>query len=305
MKTEQILLALTISECGSITKAAQKLYMAQPNASSSIYALEKELGYSIFERTYNGVSVTAKGKKFLEYAHSIHRNLDNIYSLKNENEKIHLSVSTYAYPFAENAFVKFCKDSVDTTESLSCNLYRIGTIQAGINNLTNAFADVSIIVCSRYLHGQFDKIIKQKGLISTVLGYTSLYLTVSGKHPLASKETLDLSDYTKYPCYSNAGIISNYVPDKIENLLNAVSLHIVTEPSDLRIELLKATNGFAISTPYSVETLKTHNLVTKKIPNAERSILLLTREEDQNNIHILKYINLVREEMPLWFEKLP
>ena len=44
MKTEQILLALEIGRCGSVSKAASNLFMAQPNASSSLALLEQEIG---------------------------------------------------------------------------------------------------------------------------------------------------------------------------------------------------------------------------------------------------------------------
>ena len=64
MKTEQILLALEISRCGSVSKAASNLFMAQPNASNSLALLEQELGYQIFERTYNGMKVTSRGRRF-------------------------------------------------------------------------------------------------------------------------------------------------------------------------------------------------------------------------------------------------
>lgn len=162
MKTEQILLAITIHECGSITKAAQRLFMAQPNASNSIHSLEEELGYCIFERTPNGIKVTPKGEKFLQYAHSIQRNLSNIALLKDEKEKIHLFVAAYAYPFAENAFAKFCKINAASAASMDCALRRIGTIKEGIDMLVTGMSDVSVFVCNRELLGHYEKIPAEK-----------------------------------------------------------------------------------------------------------------------------------------------
>lgn len=304
MKTEQIELAIAIYEYGSITKAAKKLFIAQPNASSSIYSLEQELGFRIFDRTHNGVQVTDKGEKFLEYAYSIQRNIENIHSLKNANEKIHLFVATYAYPFSENAFVKFCEKYVNFAESSNCSLRRIGTVYEGIEMLLNNSVDVSVIVCSRELYGQFLKKFKQKSLVPVILGYTALYITLSEKHPLTKKESTNLVDFTDYPCLSNFGISMNCVPAKIESLLNEVHLHIVMEPGDSRLTLLENSDSFSISTPYPKELLKRHHLINREIPETDRAIVLLTRAEDQNNKQILNYVELVKKEMPEWFSKI-
>lgn len=305
MKTEQILLAITISECGSITKAAQKLYMAQPNASNALYSLEKELGYTIFERSPNGIQVTPKGEKFLQYAHSIQRNIDNINLLRNEKEKIRLFVATYAYSFAENAFVKFCKEYINSAETMDCNLRRIGTIKEGMDMLVNSYSDVSVIVCNRDLLGYFSKKFKQKNLISYLLGYTTLHLTMSESHPLAQKESFNLMDFVGYPCITNAGITLNYVPAEIENLLNETQLHIVTDPGETRVALLKNSNNYSISTPYSKNFLEKYHLVSKEIPHSDRCIIVLIREEDQKNKQILRYIELIQNEFPQWGSSLP
>lgn len=304
MKTEQIELAIAIYEYGSITKAAQKLFIAQPNASSAIYSLEQELGFRIFDRTHNGVQVTDKGEKFLEYAYSIQRSIENIHSLKNPKEKIRLFVATYAYPFSENAFVKFCEKYVNSAESSNCSLRRIGTVQEGIEMLLNNSVDVSVIVCSRELYGQFQKKFKQKSLMPVILGYTALYITLSEIHPLTRKEHVNLVDFTDYPCLSNFGISMNYVPAKIESLLNEVHLHIVMEPGDARLTLLEKSDSFSISTPYPKELLNKHHLISREIPETDRSIVLLIRAEDQNNKQILNYIELVKKEMPKWFSKI-
>ena len=219
---QEILAFLEICRCKSISKAAEKLFISQSSLSTKIRILERKLGYSLFIRGKGSRSVmlTDKGEKFLEYAYSIQRNIENIHSLKNANEKIHLFVATYAYPFSENAFVKFCEKYVNFAESSNCSLRRIGTVYEGIEMLLNNSVDVSVIVCSRELYGQFLKKFKQKSLVPVILGYTALYITLSEKHPLTKKESTNLVDFTDYPCLSNFGISMNCVPAKIESLLN-------------------------------------------------------------------------------------
>lgn len=50
--------ALEVAKTGSIMKAADRLYMAQPNLSRAIKELESSLGISIFERTGRGMVPT-------------------------------------------------------------------------------------------------------------------------------------------------------------------------------------------------------------------------------------------------------
>jgi DNA-binding transcriptional LysR family regulator len=56
---------------GSISKAAEKLFVAQPALSRQISELEEELGTPLFHRLARGISLTAAGKVFLEDANKI------------------------------------------------------------------------------------------------------------------------------------------------------------------------------------------------------------------------------------------
>ena len=50
MDFRQLQYVLKVSECGSITKAAAELYMAQPSLSNYIGKAEKELVVLLFDR---------------------------------------------------------------------------------------------------------------------------------------------------------------------------------------------------------------------------------------------------------------
>ena len=42
----------TVARCGSLTKAAQELYISQPAVSQSIRQLENQLGTTLFNRVH-------------------------------------------------------------------------------------------------------------------------------------------------------------------------------------------------------------------------------------------------------------
>ena len=59
MTLQQLNYIITISEIGSINRAAEKLYVSQPSLTSAIKETEKELGIVLFNRTARGVTLTA------------------------------------------------------------------------------------------------------------------------------------------------------------------------------------------------------------------------------------------------------
>lgn len=55
------------AQCGSISKAAEKLYISQPAISRAVHSLEEGLGTKLFRREHRGVTLTEEGE--LLYGH--------------------------------------------------------------------------------------------------------------------------------------------------------------------------------------------------------------------------------------------
>ena len=68
MTLQQLHYAIVISESGSMNKAAEILYIAQPALTSAIKELEKETSITIFNRSGKGVTLTVDGVEFISYA---------------------------------------------------------------------------------------------------------------------------------------------------------------------------------------------------------------------------------------------
>ena len=56
-----------VSQCGSISKAAEKLSVSQPAISSQIRKLEQALGTALFDRSRHPLELTAAGRLVLDY----------------------------------------------------------------------------------------------------------------------------------------------------------------------------------------------------------------------------------------------
>ena len=72
MKMKQLEYLIKIAECGSISKAAQELYISQPSLTKAISGLEEEFHVQLLLRKPRGVELTIEGKSFLHYAQRRH-----------------------------------------------------------------------------------------------------------------------------------------------------------------------------------------------------------------------------------------
>ena len=71
MELRQFKYFVAIVDCGSLSRAAQQLFIAQSALSKQMAELEGELGTQLLLRSRNGVAMTEAGKVFYEYAQGI------------------------------------------------------------------------------------------------------------------------------------------------------------------------------------------------------------------------------------------
>lgn len=72
----QIEAFLKVAECGSFTRAAERLHVAQPALSQHVRDLESELGIRLFDRTTRRVELTEGGREFRNTAAKIVEDLE-------------------------------------------------------------------------------------------------------------------------------------------------------------------------------------------------------------------------------------
>lgn len=67
LNSMQIEYFLTVAQTLNFTKASEELYVTQPAISRQIYALEKELGFTLFDRSTRTTKLTAAGSLFNDF----------------------------------------------------------------------------------------------------------------------------------------------------------------------------------------------------------------------------------------------
>ncbi|MBQ8920778.1 MAG: LysR family transcriptional regulator [Oscillospiraceae bacterium] len=71
MTTQQLTYVLTVAECRSISKAAEKLYVTQPSLSQYIHTIEKQLGVQLFDRSVTPLCLTDAGRLYADWARKL------------------------------------------------------------------------------------------------------------------------------------------------------------------------------------------------------------------------------------------
>ena len=110
MKINQLQQIVEIISCGSINKAAQKLYISQSGLCASLNAVEKELGQKILHRSYNGITLTPFGVQFVDSAHQILKIYDGLLLSAMPEAQDRLCVSSDFLLYASHVFTTLCSE---------------------------------------------------------------------------------------------------------------------------------------------------------------------------------------------------
>lgn len=96
MELYQLEQFMAAAELSHITKAARKLSISQPALSKNIHALEREIGYPLFDHVGKNIRLNKNGEILLKYVREIFRSIDNAgKELKDYNDGSDCSLSLY------------------------------------------------------------------------------------------------------------------------------------------------------------------------------------------------------------------
>lgn len=201
MTFRQIQYLQAICECGSISKAAEKLYIAQSSLSASIKDLEHEYGIILFERTSKGVSLTHQGEEFLKdvgFLSDFYQQIDDKYKSR-QSERERFCVASHHHIIGLEAFEQLALALRDKHYRLGC---LEGSTQFILESVENNQSDIGILFCTQSSHNTLMKEVNNRNIAFQHLGYRKFHAYVHKSHPLAGKDSLCLEDITEYPFVS-------------------------------------------------------------------------------------------------------
>ncbi len=260
--------AVEIARTQSISKAAENLYMAQPNLSRAVKELEEAIGITIFKRTSKGITVTPEGEEFLRYAKSIISQVEEVEAIyqNGKQPKQRFSVSGPRASYIAKAFTEFAKN-ISTNQPADI-FYKETNSMRTINNITKDDYNLGIIRYQAAFEKYFVSMFQEKKLTHEIITEFSYVLLASKNSPLAKKDMVELPDLSDYIEISHA---DPYVPSlpmidvKRAELSESVDKHIFVFERGSQFDLLeKVPATFMWVSPIPEELLEKYNLVQLK-----------------------------------------
>lgn len=199
MTIQQLFYAITITESGSMNRAAESLFITQPTLTKAIKELESELGFSIFVRSGKGMQLTHEGREFIIYAKQVSQQYEilNDRFIGSAERKRKFGISTQHYSFAIKAFTEFVKDFDLAKYEFA---FRETMTRDVIDDVGSMKSDIGILFISEYNRKVIEKKLRDNDLHFTPLIDCKACVYITKTHPLADAEELTMEDLVPYPC---------------------------------------------------------------------------------------------------------
>ena len=255
MTIQQLRYAVAISEQGSLNKAAEILYVAQPSLTSAMQELEKELGVTLFSRSGRGVTPTNDGTEFLHYARQVLQQMDVLLEKygKGGTLKKKFGVSCQHYSFVVKSFVELVKHF--GTEEYEFSIRETRTRDV-IDDVFTGVSELGILYLSDFNRKPLEKLLHTNGLEFHPLTVCSAYVYLWKGHPLANRRSIRFADLADYPClaFEQGGSGSFYFAEEILSTAEYPRMIHATDRATM-LNLMVGLNGYTLCSGVICEEL--------------------------------------------------
>lgn len=260
--------AIEVAKTGSINKAAETLFVAQPNISRAIKELESQLEITIFDRNSKGMKLTPEGDLLVQYGKKILKQIDEVEDIfkgtKKNNNVFSISVPRASY--IAHAFANFTKTLSNEEQ---CEIYYKETnSQRAIKNVVEDGVHLGIVRFPQKFEKQFKERFDEKKLTYEHITEFNYVLLVSKNSPLLELDQVHYDDLENYIEITHA---DPYVPSlplsvvKKEELPDNINRRIYLYERCSQFEVLSSNDEtFMWVSPVPEDILKRYNLVQIK-----------------------------------------
>jgi len=184
---KQIRYFLTVADLGNFTHAASNLFVAQPALSRQIALLEKELGFSLFEREARGVKLTPAGIGYRDRVLAIESQLaaaaEEAAQIARGDAGVLRLLHSSSIP--ASSMLPSIKRFLEEAPKARIDLDRLSS-EVQVTEVANGKADIGIV--------RLPVLRRDPGVTFTELATERLWVALPVGHPLASRQTLMIGD---------------------------------------------------------------------------------------------------------------
>lgn len=245
---QQLQYFIEVAAEGSITAAADLLYVSQPTMSAAMKELETRVGRTLLLRSARGVTLTDDGTEFLGYARQVTEQvalLEQRYLGGPPSRRL-LGVSAQHYSFVVDAFVRMVRSSAAAEYEFSLRETRTWDIIEDVRTLRS---ELGVLYRNDFNRKVIDKLLRDSGLAFHPLFLAEPHIFISRKNPLASRDRVALADLADLPrlTFDQGANNSFYFAEEVLSTLSSAQEIRVSDRATI-FNLMIGLDGYTIST---------------------------------------------------------
>ncbi len=260
-----------VAKTGSITQAAENLFMAQPNLSKAIKELEETLGISIFRRTSKGVVLTEKGEEFLVYAKRVLTQIGRMESLAGgENPRGNrMSLCVPQGTYISYALSEFAAE-ISRENELELKVKEADFVQGATLVFEGEVSFGVLRVPAEYLQ-YFQGFLAEKDLCFQTLWEWDACLVMSVSNALAGSGEITKNRLLDFVEIAAEEPMLPTLPGAEPALSKKAGRTVTAQGGEFLLSLLsQVTNGYMWSSPLPEELLSRYGLVQRRCSDGSR-----------------------------------
>lgn len=294
MTFQQLKYLLEVYNTGSITAAAQNLYLAQSSLSIAITNLENELGCQIFTRTKNGMIPTSQGLKIINRASRICAE----YQLMIKEPQASCRRVVFSGSNTEvvaNSYLRLIaeyKDRQDVIFSVEAN-----TLEDSLDGVALNKIDLGVLLCHEPRLLELENSIKAQNLQITALGTVPAVASIGPKHRLYHQEHIDCRELEQdilVDTISGSQVYNHHMKG-IMRLSPDRTLMI--NSSQLRRKLIAEGLAYSIGVPMPEDVSKMYGIRDIPLGDLRFSILVVSNPSHILPLEAERFIEILQEEI--------
>ncbi|WP_438354238.1 LysR family transcriptional regulator [Microbacterium sp. CJ88] len=245
---QQLQYFIEVAAEGSISAAADLLYVSQPTMSAAMKDVEAKAGRALLLRSARGVTLTVDGAEFLGYAKQVMEQvglLEQRYLGQPPSRRL-LGVSAQHYSFVVDAFVRMVKGSGADAYEFSLRETRTWDIFEDVRTFRS---ELGILYRNDFNRNVIDKLLRDSGLAFHPLFLAEPHIFISRTNPLASRDNVTLADLADLPrlTFDQGANNSFYFAEEILSTLSSAREIRVSDRATI-FNLMIGLDGYTIST---------------------------------------------------------
>lgn len=298
MDLQQLRYVVAVAETGSISAAARKLYMGQPNLSRGLRELEAELGVTLFRRTAQGAALTKSGADFLGYARGVIAQMDSLEAMFHPQPQAgtRLSVCGPRAAYLTRAFSQCLRQENRAPLQARCRELNAAGV---IREVASGAARLGVVRWQVQQAAALEDLLRENAFSSETLWEFPLVVVLHERHPLAALPEIPPHLLNGYPELVLGDLTPTPPQEPPADGGQPQAGRIAVFDRSEQLDLLQAVPGcYLWDSPQPFEALARHGLVQKPCSGGGRwRDVLVRRRAGRLSQTELCFIQALRQEI--------